>query len=41
MVHHLTYARLGNEDIWKDLTTLCPICHRKIHNMLRRRQAPE
>lgn len=22
MVHHLTYARLGNEDIWKDLTTL-------------------
>ena len=41
MVHHLTYARLGNEDTWKDLVTLCPICHRKIHNMLRRRQAPE
>lgn len=29
MVHHLTYARLGNEDAWKDLVTLCPICHRK------------
>lgn len=41
MVHNLTYARLGNEDAWKDLVTLCPICHRKIHNMLRRRQAPE
>lgn len=37
----LYISDLGNEDIWKDLTTLCPICHRKIHNMLRRRQAPE
>ena len=30
-VHHITYARLGNEDVWNDLVSLCPGCHKKIH----------
>lgn len=30
-VHHITYARLGNEDVGKDLVSLCPGCHKKIH----------
>lgn len=29
-VHHLTYARLGNEDIG-DLLTLCKHCHERYH----------
>lgn len=29
-VHHLTYSRLGNEDVEKDLCTLCFGCHKKI-----------
>ena len=29
-VHHLTYRNIGNEDL-KDLVTLCPDCHTKIH----------
>lgn len=41
MVHHMNYARLGHEDVWHDLVTLCPICHRKLHRMLKRRQEPE
>ena len=40
MVHHLNYKRLGHEDVWKDLVTLCPICHRKVHRMLKRKQEP-
>ena len=26
-VHHLNYDRLGNEDIYTDLITLCEFCH--------------
>ena len=26
-VHHLTYARLGNEDVQHDLMTVCAECH--------------
>ena len=29
--HHVTYKRLGNEDIYEDLVTLCSSCHVKIH----------
>ncbi len=29
-VHHLTYARLGQERL-SDLTTLCRSCHRSLH----------
>ena len=31
-VHHITYIRLGNENIYTDLATLCGRCHRYIHN---------
>ena len=32
-VHHLTYVRLGNENL-EDLMGLCFICHKIIHNKL-------
>lgn len=39
-VHHITYARLGHEDILNDLCTVCGSCHKKLHNYYdRRRQA--
>ena len=31
-VHHITYARLGNENIYTDLCTVCGSCHKKLHN---------
>lgn len=31
-VHHITYDRLGNEDM-KDLRILCNDCHHKVHNL--------
>ena len=30
-VHHISYTRLGNEDVGNDLVSLCPGCHKKIH----------
>ena len=30
-VHHLTYKRLGDEDVKRDLITLCRKCHNKAH----------
>lgn len=35
-IHHITYDRLGNEDIHKDIVTLCKSCHRDIHKAYRR-----
>lgn len=35
-VHHLTYARLGHEDVMKDLATVCPECHRRLHRFYHR-----
>ena len=42
-VHHVRYYRdgksiLGNENVWKDLCTLCSSCHRKLHNFYERKQ---
>lgn len=37
-VHHITYQRLENEDIYNDLVSLCPGCHKKIHSYYRRRR---
>ncbi|MCC8044023.1 MAG: HNH endonuclease [Clostridiales bacterium] len=34
-VHHITYDRIGHEDIEHDLVTLCPECHKKIHKILK------
>ena len=29
--HHVNYKRLGNENPYEDLVSLCPACHLKIH----------
>lgn len=38
-VHHVTYARLGDENVLTDLATLCGSCHQKVHNFYNRRRA--
>lgn len=38
-VHHITYSRLGNENVLTDLCTLCGSCHKKIHNYYNRIRA--
>ena len=37
-VHHLTYARLGNEEM-EDLVTLCHACHEKQHKKVKQEGA--
>lgn len=37
-MHHITYERLGNENILTDLVSLCPACHVKIHKYYGRRR---
>lgn len=37
-VHHVTYQRLGHENVLTDLCTLCPSCHKKIHRYYSRPQ---
>ena len=37
--HHITYDRLGHENPYTDLVTLCGSCHSKLHNLLKRRTA--
>ena len=37
-VHHVTYERLGNEDVENDLITLCASCHEAITNVIRSRR---
>lgn len=32
-VHHLNYNSVGNEDVQKDLVTLCKECHRMLHRV--------
>lgn len=32
-VHHIRYKNLGNEDVGKDLVTLCRECHKMLHNI--------
>lgn len=36
--HHTNYKRLGNENIYEDLVSLCPACHLKIHAYYNRRR---
>ena len=38
-VHHITYQRLGNENVLTDLCTLCGSCHKKLHNFYNRKIA--
>ena len=35
-VHHMTYHNIMNENIEKDLVTLCGDCHRRVHRMMNR-----
>ncbi len=37
-IHHITYSRLGNENVMTDLCTLCGSCHKKLHNFYNRRR---
>lgn len=37
-VHHISYRNLGNENVLTDLCTLCPTCHKHIHNYYNRRR---
>jgi hypothetical protein len=37
-VHHKTYERLGDEDVQKDLITLCCDCHAAITSVIRERR---
>lgn len=39
--HHVTYKRLGNEDVYLDLVTLCASCHIKIHRYYDRIRSKE
>ena len=38
-VHHVTYQRLGCENIYTDLCTVCGSCHKKLHNYYDRRRS--
>lgn len=37
-IHHKTYERLGDEDVLRDLITLCAQCHDAITNVIRSRR---
>lgn len=37
-VHHKTYERLGDEDVQKDLVTLCCQCHDAVTSVIRSRR---
>ena len=37
--HHINYRRLGNENVYEDLVSLCPACHLKIHAYYKRVRA--
>ncbi len=39
--HHVTYQRLGKEDVYQDLVTLCASCHIKIHKYYDRIRSEE
>lgn len=34
--HHITYRNIGNEDVYKDVMTLCRNCHKSIHRAMNR-----
>lgn len=34
--HHITYRHIYNEDIYKDILTLCENCHKSVHIMMNR-----
>lgn len=38
-VHHVTYERLGHENVYTDLCTVCGSCHKKIHAYYNRKRS--
>lgn len=40
-VHHITYKRLGSENVYQDLVSVCPRCHVLLHNYYRRIKTPK
>lgn len=40
-VHHISYKRLGNEDVYRDLVSVCPRCHILLHNYYKRIKTPK
>lgn len=38
-VHHITYERLGHENVYTDLCTVCGSCHKKIHAYYNRKRS--
>ena len=35
-VHHIRYNSFRNEDVYRDLVTLCPHCHTNVHVLMNR-----
>lgn len=36
-IHHLcSYRKLGSENVYVDLVSLCPTCHKAVHRMMKR-----
>lgn len=40
-VHHISYKRLGFENVYEDLVSVCPKCHVLLHNYYRRIKTPK
>ena len=38
-VHRITYERLGHENVYTDLCTVCGSCHKKIHAYYNRKRS--
>ena len=36
--HHVTYKRLGHEDVMEDICSLCGSCRRKLHSYYNRKR---
>jgi len=39
-VHHLTYASIGHENVYRDLLTLCKYCHEEVEQNKKTRRIP-
>ncbi len=39
--HHITYRHVGNEDVYKDILTVCRVCHRYLHITMNRVTSPD
>lgn len=37
-IHHISYRHLGDEDVFTEIVSLCPRCHRLLHKFYNRRR---